>query len=92
MVLGSLTKPFWRSREAICRQARSRPDPPDMVDLDPTTRFGHVGIHHQLILPPVLQDIAVRHSQPEPNLGSMRGRPKIPQPVIWFTCATGGLC
>jgi hypothetical protein len=44
------TKPFSSSDEAGLKQT------PDIVETDPTTGFGHVGIHHQLGLRPILQE------------------------------------
>ena len=61
------TKPFSSSDEAGLKQT------PDMVGLDPTTRFGHVGIHHQLDLRPILQE---RSRQPGPSSASVDLRTK----------------
>jgi hypothetical protein len=44
---------------------------PAIKDLDQTMRFGHVGIHHQLVLPPVLQKLLERHAMEWSDEGGM---------------------
>jgi len=57
------TKPFSGAHEAGLKPT------PVMVGPDQTTRFGHVGNDHWLVLSPRLQDSVVRHSKAESYLG-----------------------
>jgi hypothetical protein len=50
-------KPFSLPREDVLKPRST------IKDLNQTTRFGHVGIHHQRILPPGLQAISDRHAK-----------------------------
>jgi hypothetical protein len=55
---------------------------------DQTTGFDHVGHHHQLILPPGLQDIPFRHPKTESSLGLRQpASPTLLNPnqgCVWF--------
>jgi hypothetical protein len=56
----SLTKPFSNRRDAVRKQT------PPSLHLDQTTRFGHVGAHHQLSLSRAVQAVFERHSASTP--------------------------
>jgi hypothetical protein len=55
---------------------------PAIKDLGQTMRFGHVGIHHQLVLPPVLQKLFDRHAVERPDQGPVMCGTKARAPCL----------
>jgi hypothetical protein len=55
---------------------------PAIKDLGQTMRFGHVGIHHQLVLPPVLQKFPERHAMERSDQGPVMCRTKARAPCL----------
>jgi hypothetical protein len=57
------TKPFSQADEKVLKQRRPS------LPVAQATGFGHVGRHHQPVLPSVLQSFLVRNSNAEASLG-----------------------
>jgi hypothetical protein len=75
--------------ETILPWQRNRPETRMCSDrFDQTTGFDHAGLHHQFILPSVLQDSVVRHSKAAEYLGlSGEARALGHAPIAFTACA-----
>jgi hypothetical protein len=81
----------WPAGETMLRSRRNRPETEICSNgIGQTTGCDHVGNHHQLILPPVLQGRAVRHSKAATYLGVIAATRSVDPLQVEYDCEQAG--